>query len=346
MASPLLPIIFTILAIVTPSIATVKVNTSAIIETLTVDFYKRKCPEVEQIVYDVLKKHAQQKPGSIPGVIRLHFHDCFITGCDGSILLTPEKYNNYNSEMGHPSNGVSLRGMEVIDDIKAEVEKQCPTTVSCADILAFAARDAIVLSGNPHYSVLAGRKDGVLVDGNLAGDLPKGSFSIELLTEMYAAKGLTVDDLVILEGSHSIGQTRCQGTIAEEASIQNVTESGQILNKQFKSMVIQKYCPPAKVDQFFNLTAPLNPAKPENSAWGVSFYDNIKKGLSLIPSDLAMAVNVNTKGLVNQYANDSQLWMKKFNEAMIKIGKINVITGNQGEIRKHCGLINAVNLPA
>lgn len=68
------------------------------------------------------------------------FDLCYVQGCDGSVLL--DKVNNTKAEKDAVPNQ-SLSGFHVIDEIKAEVEKQCPKTVSCADILALAARDAV-----------------------------------------------------------------------------------------------------------------------------------------------------------------------------------------------------------
>ncbi|PHT58358.1 Peroxidase 72 [Capsicum baccatum] len=70
-------------------------------------------------------------------LLRLQFYDCFIKGCHVSLLLGNSR--GIVSEKGSNSNRNSARGFDVIDDIKSVLEKECPQTVSCADILALAA---------------------------------------------------------------------------------------------------------------------------------------------------------------------------------------------------------------
>ena len=74
----------------------------------------------------------------IKSIILCYHH---VQGCDGSVLLD----GGADSEKSALPNVNSLRGMDVVDTIKASVESACNGTVSCADILAIAARDSVVL---------------------------------------------------------------------------------------------------------------------------------------------------------------------------------------------------------
>lgn len=63
-------------------------------------------------------------------------------GCDGSVLLNSTSTNQAEKE-ALPNQ--TLRDFYVIDAIKSAVEKKWPGVVSCADILALAARDSVEL---------------------------------------------------------------------------------------------------------------------------------------------------------------------------------------------------------
>ncbi|KAF7842605.1 Cationic peroxidase 2 [Senna tora] len=69
----------------------------------------------------------------------MHFHDCFVRGCDASVLIA-----GAGTEQTAGPN-LRLKGYEVIDDAKAKLEAACLGVVSCADILALAAWDFVVL---------------------------------------------------------------------------------------------------------------------------------------------------------------------------------------------------------
>lgn len=123
-------------------------------------------------------------------------------GCDASVLLA-----GAGTERTALTNA-GLDGSESIDAIKAAVEEACPNTVSCADILAYASRDTVVLTGGSSWKVYGGRRDGnvslaVEVDQNLP---PSTAKAAELIS-IFAKKGLTPQQMVDLSGTWAPSQS-------------------------------------------------------------------------------------------------------------------------------------------
>ncbi|TVU16188.1 hypothetical protein EJB05_39740, partial [Eragrostis curvula] len=164
-----------------------------------VGFYQYTCPNAKVIVRDEMTKIISQVPSLAGPLLRMHFHDCFVNGCDGSILL--------NSTPGSPSEkesvpNLSLRGFGTIDRVKAKLEQACPGVVSCADILALVARDVVVLTKGPHWDVPTGRRDGRRsVEQEALDNLPPPFFdAAQNLNQFFIPKGLDAKDQVVLLG--------------------------------------------------------------------------------------------------------------------------------------------------
>ncbi|RZR72062.1 hypothetical protein BHM03_00010220, partial [Ensete ventricosum] len=158
----------------------------------------------------------------------------FLMGCDGSILL--DDTSTFTGEKNAGPNANSVRGFEVIDTIKSNVEAACKATVSCADILALAARDGVALTivimmatamdvrcplmtdcgkyslqlGGPTWTVQLGRRDSTTASQSSANrNLPSPGSSLSQLIQSFSSKGLSARDMTALSGAHTIGQARC-----------------------------------------------------------------------------------------------------------------------------------------
>ncbi|VAI28700.1 unnamed protein product [Triticum turgidum subsp. durum] len=130
---------------------------------LKAHFYRPSCPAAEAVVRDIVLARVAADPAALPArLLRLFFHDCFVRGCDASLLIDSTAGNTAEKDAG--PNG-SLGGFDIIDTAKAVLEAVCPGVVSCADIVALAARDAISFQvgfGRDLWDVQLGRRDGVV----------------------------------------------------------------------------------------------------------------------------------------------------------------------------------------
>ncbi|XP_068636380.1 peroxidase 9-like isoform X2 [Aristolochia californica] len=299
------------------------------------DYYHYTCPQANDIVTAVLEKAISQDPRMAASLLRLHFHDCFVQGCDASILL--DNTTNTVSEKGSNPNRNSVRGFQVIDEIKAKLEEACPETVSCADILALAARGSTVLSGGPTWELPLGRKDSKTA--SLTGsnqNIPPPNSTLQNLVTLFNRQGLDEVDLVALSGSHTIGVARCVSFKQRLYNQNGNNQPDETLEKTYY-YGLKSICPSSGGDNNISPLDIASPAKFDNS-----YFMLILWGKGLLNSDevLLTGNSAATMNLVKIYAEDEALFFNQFAKSMVKMGNISPLTGFNGEIRKNCRLVN------
>eukprot|EP01018_Ginkgo_biloba_P018611 Gb_22518 [translate_table: standard] len=168
-----------------------------LIRGLSMGYYDMSCPHVDLVVREAVQRAMESDNRVGAALLRMHFHDCFIRGCDGSVLIDSSGGNQ--AEKDGPPNR-SLHAFFVIDNAKANLESLCPATVSCADILALVALVIVALSGGPNWEVPTGRKDGRISVANDTQSLPAPTFNVSQLIQAFSQRGLSVHDLVALSG--------------------------------------------------------------------------------------------------------------------------------------------------
>ncbi|CAN1262965.1 Peroxidase 4 [Linum perenne] len=157
---------------------------------LTPNFYQTICPEALPTIKRVVSKAIRDEPRMGASLLRLHFHDCFVNGCDGSILL--DDTSSFTGEKTAAPNLNSVRGFEVVDKIKSAVDKACnASVVSCADILAVASRDSVSFVSIREGRDPLGRRDGRTASISAANNnLPPPFFSFSQLLSSFQSQGL------------------------------------------------------------------------------------------------------------------------------------------------------------
>ncbi|XP_038971425.1 peroxidase 5-like [Phoenix dactylifera] len=300
---------------------------------LEVGFYDATCPQAELIVKLLVTKAVASNIGLAAGLVRLHFHDCFVRGCDGSVLIDSTSTNTAEKDS---SINTSLRGFEVIDSAKALLEATCNGVVSCADILAFAARDSIALTGGISYQVPAGRRDGrVSLASDTFANLPAPSFNVDQLTQSFQAKGLTQDQMVTLSGAHTIGRSHCSSFSNRLYNFNTTVKQDPSLDATYAAQ-LKKQCPQGSTNS--NLVVPMDPPSP--NIVDTNYYNDILVNRGLFTSDQTLLSKATTASHVKQNAANSLLWQNKFATAMVAMGQVGVLTGSNGEIRLNCRAIN------
>lgn len=262
----------------------------------------------------------------------------------------------------------------MIDAIKTRLEAACNATVSCADILAVAARDGVALVshcllfveiliaqfnfackymcafekkliiiihismysliffflmqlGGPTWTVPLGRRDARTASQSAANSqIPGPSSSLATLISMFAAKGLTAQDMTVLSGGHAIGFARC-------AAFRNRIYNDTNIDPAFAT-TRRTTCPATGGD------ANLAPLDQTPNRFDNSYYQNLVNRRGLLHSDQELFNGGSQDATVRGYSTNPASFARDFAAAMVKMGNISPLTGTDGEIRRNCRVVN------
>ncbi|CAM0878898.1 unnamed protein product [Alopecurus aequalis] len=316
---------------------------------LKVGYYNKKCRGVENVVKWHIIRAIKQNHRVGAQLIRLVFHDCFVRGCDGSVLLD-KSAQNPNPEKEAEAN-LGLAAFDLLEEIKAAVERRCPGVVSCSDILVYAARDAtsILSNGQIDYKVPAGRLDGLVSSASEAQrELPDSKSDAKTLIENFAAKNFNAEDLVILSGAHSIGHAHCS------SFSDRLTAPSDQINPSYRNVLNYKChqsANPSVVnnvrDEDYETIAKYKPdfisrvRKTPDLLDNTYYHNNLAKIVSF-NSDYTLLTHKGTLPHVHEYADNATLWNVDFGDSMVKLSKLSMPAGSKGGIRKKCSIASHI----
>ncbi|EEC68583.1 hypothetical protein OsI_36924 [Oryza sativa Indica Group] len=287
------------------AMAVILSSSSPAMAQLDVGFYSKTCPKVEEIVREEMIRILAVAPTLAGPLLRLHFHDCFVRR------------------------------------IKARLDAACPGTVSCADVLALMARDAVALSGGPRWAVPLGRRDGrVSAANDTTTQLPPPTANITQLARMFAAKGLDMKDLVVLSGGHTLGTAHCSAFTDRLYNFTGANNAGDVDPALDRSYLARLRSRCASLAGDNTTLAEMDPGS--FLTFDAGYYRLVARRRGLFHSDSSLLDDAFTAGYVRRQATGMYAaeFFRDFAESMVKMGGVGVLTGGEGEIRKKCYVIN------
>lgn len=137
-------------------------------------------------------------------------------------------------------------------------------------------------------------------------------------------------------GSHTIGEVHCTNFADRYQAAANSPFIDAALGQELYSFCTQNgtYADFAAL----NLKTFLDVQSP--STFDNSYFVNLMAGRGILTSDQDLYNDLRTQALVQAYALNGTMFSSQFINSMQRMGKINVLTGTQGQIRQQCWVRN------
>ncbi|XP_007044498.2 PREDICTED: peroxidase 31 [Theobroma cacao] len=304
---------------------------------LSTEYYNKTCPQFHNVMQRIIADKQLGAPTTAAAILRVFFHDCFVNGCDASLLIASNAFNK--SELAADIN-LSLAGdaFDLIVRAKTALELECPGVVSCSDILAVSARDLVVMVGGPFYKVRLGRKDSKESDPSIVeSNIPKTTTPMSEILALFAAKGFSAEEMVALTGAHTIGFSHCKEFANRIFNFSKTSEYDPAYNPVF-AQGLRKLCANyTKSPEMSAFNDVFTPGKFDNM-----YFKNLQRGLGLLLSDQAMLTDNTTRPFVDLFAANQTAFFDTFARSMEKLSLYKIKRNREGEVRRRCDQFNTL----
>lgn len=124
---------------------------------------------------------------------------------------------------------------------------------------------------------------------------------------------------------------RCSSFKHRLSNFDSTHDVDPTLDAQFAKTLSKRCANSDKSEQAFDNT---------KDSFDNDYYYGLQRNTGVLFSDQTLYNHPRTRGIVNAYAFNQAMFFLDFQQAMIKMGLLDVKEGSKGEVRANCRIIN------